>query len=305
VAVVAAVQYDKLAIFDSGRHYSAYFTEAGGLTSGAPVHVAGYDVGRVSSVALDGARVKVDFTVDEGIRLGDRTEAAIKTKTLLGSRQLDVSPRGNGELSTPIPTERTTAPYDLTEALGGLATRINDLDTQQLNEALTTVAQTFKDTPADLKAAVDGLSRFSATLGKRDEQLRQLLANANQVTGVLRERTDQIVGLVHNANALLAQLRTQSTALDRISGNIAALSQQVSGFVADNNTQMRPALEKLNEVLTTIDNHKVGLQESIKLLSGFSLSLSEAVSGAPFFKSYIANLIPGEIIQPFIDAASA
>ncbi len=33
------------------------------------------------------------------------------------------------------------------------------------------------------------------------------------------------------------------------------------------------------------------------------MSLGESVSSGPFFKAYIANLLPGQFIQPFIDAA--
>ena len=33
------------------------------------------------------------------------------------------------------------------------------------------------------------------------------------------------------------------------------------------------------------------------------MSLGESVSSGPFFKSYIVNLLPGQFMQPFIDAA--
>lgn len=302
-AVLAALQYDKLPFINTGKHYSAYFAEAAGLTAGAPVQVAGFKVGEVSDVALDGNRVLVTFTVDKAIRLGDRTEAAIKTKTLLGARVVAVASRGDGELTGPIPAERTTSPYELPTALSDLATTISDLDTGQLNASLSTLAQTFQDTPPDVNAAVAGVARFSEVVGKRDAELRRLLANANKVTGVLAERSDQLVALVHDSNALLAQLRTQSAALDAVSANISALSQQLSGLVADNKDQLRPALDKINGVLTIVDNHKADLQKSVKLLGQYSLSLGESVSTGPFFNGYIANLVPGQFIQPFIDAA--
>ncbi len=57
----------------------------------------------MSSVELDGARVLVTFNVDNDIQLGDRTEAAIKTKSLLGAKILEVTPRGDGQLSQPDP----------------------------------------------------------------------------------------------------------------------------------------------------------------------------------------------------------
>ena len=48
---------------------------------------------------LDGTKVLVDFTVDNGVELGDRTEAAIKAETVLGTKMLEVTPRGDGELT--------------------------------------------------------------------------------------------------------------------------------------------------------------------------------------------------------------
>ena len=33
------------------------------------------------------------------------------------------------------------------------------------------------------------------------------------------------------------------------------------------------------------------------------MSLGESVSSGPFFKAYIANLLPGQFVQPFVDAA--
>ena len=92
------------------RSYSAYFAEASGLTTGAAVQVSGFRVGSGLVVELDGPRVLVTFNVDKDIPLGDRTEAAIKTKSLLGAKVLEITPRGDGELAAPIPLERTTSP---------------------------------------------------------------------------------------------------------------------------------------------------------------------------------------------------
>jgi len=301
--VVIALQYDKIPFINQVNDYSAYFAEAGGLTTGARVQVSGLRVGEVSSIELDGPRVLVKFTVDNDIRIGDHSEAAIKTRGLLGSKILEVTSRGDGRQDGTIPVERTTSPYQLPDALGDLATTISGLNTNQLSDSLRVLAETFSDTPPDLKIAVEGGARFSDTLNQRDAQLRQLLTNANKSTAVLAERSDQVVGLIGNTNALLAELRSQSAALDQISGNISTLSRQLEGFIAENRETMKPAIDKLNGVLTILDNRKERLQKSIKLLDSYAMSLGESVSSGPFFKNYIANLLPGQFVQPFIDAA--
>jgi phospholipid/cholesterol/gamma-HCH transport system substrate-binding protein len=302
-AVAAALEYNELPFFDRGTTYEAYFAEAGGLNSGAAVQVSGFRVGQVSSVDLDGAQVLVTFKIDGDLAVGDRSEAAIKTKSLLGAKILELTPRGGGHQSGPIPMERTTSPYQLADALGDLSQSVKDLNTGQLSDSLATLAQTFTDTPPDLKVAVSGVARFAETLNDRDAELRNLLANARKATGVLAARSDQVVSLIADANALLLQLQSQSQAVDQISGNLSNLSHQLSGFVADNRDTLKPALDKLNGVLTILDNHKTQIQKSIKLLNSYAMSLGESVSSGPFFKAYLANLLPGQFIQPFVDAA--
>ncbi|GFM18672.1 MULTISPECIES: MCE family protein [Mycobacteriaceae] len=301
--VLGALNYTKLPFVSSGKTYSAYFDEAGGLTTGAPVRVSGAPAGQVQSITLDAQGVLVKFTVADGIRLGDRSEASIKTTSVLGNKVLDLTTRGAGTLSGTIPVERTTSPYQLPDALGDLTTTISGLDTEQLSTSLTVLSQTLQDTPDDLRLAVAGVARFSETLNQRDARLRDLLANAAKATTVLGERTNDIVRLISDTNALLAQLRSQSAALDEISTNISELSRQLAGFIGENKTTLQPALDKLNGVLAILDNRKVQIQESIKGLAAYAMQFGETVAAGPFFNAYLANLLPGQFIQPFVDAA--
>jgi phospholipid/cholesterol/gamma-HCH transport system substrate-binding protein len=301
--VLFSLNYQRIPLFDQNNDYSAYFAEAGGLAPGAGVQVSGYKVGSVDSISLDGNRVLIKFTVNKDIRIGDRTEAAVKTKSLLGSKILEVTPRGDGELTQPIAIERTRSAYQLPDALGDLTSAISGLDTDQLSNSLNTLSETFADTPPALKVAVEGVGRFSNTLDKRDAELRKLLENAKKVTGVLSERSDQVLKLLSDTNALLAQLQTESAALDQISGSISAVTQQIKGFIGDNRDTLKPALDKLSGVLAIVQSHKAQVQKAIKGLVMYATGLGESVGSGPFFKAYIANLFPGQFVQPFIDAA--
>lgn len=301
--VVAAFSYDRIPFLKGTSNYSAYFAEAGGIKPGSDVRVSGMSVGRVSTVTLDGTKVLVDFTVRDGVELGDRTEAAIKTETVLGNKMLEITPLGDGVLDGTIPLERTKSPYDLPTALGDLTTTISALDTTQLSSALTTLADTFRDTPPQLKTALEGVAKFSDTLNTRDRQLRNLLADANKVTAVLGKRSDQIASLVVNTNALLGEVLAQRDSVDALMANLTAVSQQISGLVADNRTQLKPALDKLNGVLGILDNRKTELQRVLYLLRRYAMSFGEVLGAGPFFKASLVNLAPGQLAQPFIDAA--
>lgn len=301
--VMGSLNWQKIPFLNPGHTYSAYFADAGGLSTGSGVEVSGLPVGRVSSIDLQDSKVLVKFRINGDIHLGDRTLAAIKTKGLLGTKMLDVTPRGEANLSSTIPLDRTTSPYQLPDALGDLTNTISGLNTDQLSASLATVAKTFADTPPDLRNAVNGVSRFAETLNKQDAQLRTLLSNAAKATDVLGKRTDQIVQLVQQTNSLLLALQVQSEGLDRIWRNISAVSKQLSGFIQENRGTLKPALEKLNGLLTIVDDRKAKIQDAVKRLNSYAMSLGESLSSGPFFKAYIVNLFPGQFVQPFIDAA--
>ena len=45
------------------------------------------------------------------------------------------------------------------------------------------------------------------------------------------------------------------------------------------------------------------MQLAVKGLNTYAMSLGESVSSGPFFKAYVVNLLPGQFVQPFVDAA--
>ncbi len=301
--VLAALNYGKLPFIKSTHQYSAYFAEAGGLLTGAPVQVSGFRAGKVNSIVLDGPRVLVTFEVDKGIRLGERTEAAIKTKSILGAKILELTTIGEGRLSGPIPLDRTTSPYQLPDALGDLTTTISGLDIDRLSDSWKVLADEFADTPPVLKVALQGVARFAQTIDHRDGELRKLLTDANSVTTVLADRSDAIVTMLTDSNTLLAELTGQGRALDEIAGNITAMSRQIRGLIAENRQTLKPALDKLDQLLTIVDQRKERIAEAIKGFNRYAMSSGESMAAGPFFKFYIANLLPGQFIQPFVDAA--
>ena len=120
---------------------------------------------------------------------------------------------------------------------------------------------------------------------------------------MLAKRSDQIAGLVVNTNALLGELLSQRDSVDALMINLRAAGQQISGLVADNRTQLKPAVDKLNGVLEILDNRKQELQRTLYLLRRYAMSFGEVLGSGPFFKASLVNLAPGQFSQPFIDAA--
>ena len=101
-----------------------------------------------------------------------------------------------------IPVERTTSPYDVVEAFAGLAETSEQIDTDQLADSLTTLADLTRNTPEEFRAALDGVSRLSANVAARDDQINPLLGNLEKVSQVLDERDEDIIGLMKDSDVL-------------------------------------------------------------------------------------------------------
>jgi phospholipid/cholesterol/gamma-HCH transport system substrate-binding protein len=301
LAIGAGLLYaDKLPFVESGRDFHAVFAEAGGLAEGDEVKVAGLKVGRVTGVTLRGAAVRVDFDIaDAGVLVGDRSQAAIKTDTLLGQRSLEIDPSGP-ELAEggTIPLERTHAPYNLTDALGTLTTKLGQTDDHQVAVALSTLSDTFQNTPPQLRNTLAGLTRLSQTINSRDEALRQLLDHSDSVSGVLGQRSQQFKTLVIDGNLLLGELQRRRAVITDLLTNTEDVAHQLNGLVADNREQLAPTLDRLNSVIDMLQHNKGNLSSALPQLGSFATSLGEAVASAPFFTAYVQNLIPGNLIGP-------
>ncbi|MEV6772813.1 MCE family protein [Nocardia sp. NPDC051030] len=300
---LSSLQFDRVPFMRSGAEYIAYFGDAGGLLAGDQVQVAGVKSGRVDEVKLDGAKVKVRFTLDEGIPLGNKTSAAIKTNTVLGRKSLEVTPAGGGTISKndPIPLDRTTSPYSLNDALGDLSNTVKGLDMDQVNTTLDALSATFADTPAPLRSALDGITALSRSINTRDQALTDLLAKAQGVTKVLSDRAQKISSLLVDGNSLLGELDSRRSALSQLIVYVNGLAKQLSGFVNDNEAELKPTLDKLNSVLGVLQKNQQDLKDALDAVGPYAGALGEQVGSGPYFQAYISNFSSSSL-ETLIDA---
>ncbi|HEY9313233.1 MCE family protein [Williamsia sp.] len=301
--VTVGLQGQKYITWFTSLPYQAVFEEAAGLRSGADVVLSGVKVGKVSEVSLDNGDVRVEFWVDDGVRLGTQSTAQIKTGSLLGRRMLTVESAGGGVLdpSDTIPRSRTSSPYSLNNALGDLTTNVNTIDTGALNQSLDTLSSTIDLIAPQLGPTFDGLSELSRSINGRNESLRDLLSSTNDVTSILSERSEQLNSLLLNANSLLGVLVNRRQEIVDLLANTSAVAQQLAGVVADNESQLAPTLDRLNSVAALLEKNRDNIAQALPGLAKVALTQGEAVSSGPFYNAFVANLIPGHLIQPFIN----
>ena len=276
-----------------GTGYTAYFAEAAGLQPGNEVRIAGVVVGKVTGVSLAGAKVAVTFRV-KNAWIGDRTTAAIDIKTLLGDKYLALDPNGSAPQNpgTPIPLSRTTSPYDVTQAFGGVSQQISKINTAQLAESLRTLSEAFATTPPYVRQALTGLADLSRSVASKDSEVTSLLASARQVTGTLAGQDARFTLLLRDGNLLLAELQLRQESIHALLLDTQALATQLSGLVNDDQAALEPALQALNQVTGVLQADQNDLAQALALAAPYYRLLGNALGNGRWFDAYVCGLIP-------------
>jgi phospholipid/cholesterol/gamma-HCH transport system substrate-binding protein len=299
LAVVAALilmafNAQNLPVIGGGDVYYAAFREAGGLKANDEVRVAGVRVGKVEKIELDGDHVKVTFRIEDDADFGNQTRADIKVKTLLGAMYLALQPAGSGQLAegSEIPVERTSSPYDAVKAFSGLAETSDRIDTDQLAEALTTLADLTRNTPEEFRAALDGVSRLSSNVAAKNAQIGELLGNLRNVSEVLDARDQDIIGLMRDSDVLFRALVKRRQAVHGLLVSTTTLSTELTRLVRQSRADLKPALTHLESVVGVLNKNEDNIDSSLRLMAPFYRVFANTLGNGPWFDTYIQNMPP-------------
>lgn len=296
--MVAALRADDLPVIGGGDTYHAMFTEAGGLRVNDEVRIAGVRVGKVNEIELaqgkDQGQVEVTFKVDDAADFGGDTHAAIKVKTILGSMFLALDPAGGGQLAegATIPAARTSSPFDVVEAFEGLASTSDQIDTGQLADSLTTLADLTRNTPDEFRGALGGLSRLSANVAAKDEQLNSLLVNLERVSTVLDARDEDIITLMEDGDVLFRALVARRDAVHELLVSTTTLSRELTALIRESREDLAPALAHLENVVAVLNKNEDNLDASLRLMAPFYRVFANTLGTGPWFDTWISNFPP-------------
>jgi phospholipid/cholesterol/gamma-HCH transport system substrate-binding protein len=97
----------------------AEFSSASGLKTGASVEIAGVEIGKVDSIALNEYKADVRMKIRTGVALQEDTIASIRTRGLIGDKFVNLSPGASDRLIPPDGKIRETeSAVDLEELIG-------------------------------------------------------------------------------------------------------------------------------------------------------------------------------------------
>ena len=256
------------------------------------VQVGGIRVGRVQDVQLDDGKVLVSFEVDHGVEFGDNSQAHVEVLNMLGEKYLNLVPDGDGQLDqdTPIPVDRTSSSYDIVGVFGDLAETTEQIDTDQLAQALDVVADTVNQSAPEIQASFEGIARLSQSVASRDSQIQALLNSSRDVSALLADRSADLVDLMENSSLIFEEVQRRKAAIHRLLVNARILATQLRGVATDNQAQLASALREVDDLLSLLNSKEKELKATLDALGPYASILGNIIGTGPWFDAYASNL---------------
>ena len=251
------------------------FPNVAGLKEGAPVRVAGVEVGSVTGVELVGDRVEVvvEIARDMQSRVTDNSMASLGSVSLLGEAAVDITASSQG---TPIPEwgyiPAGAAAGSLTEVTTQAAEGIEQLTVllQDIRSGRGTVGRLITDEAlynqmsglvSAAEDVVRNVSRGRGSLGRlandpaAAKALEASLQNFEAVTARIKAGEGSL-GKLLNDDSLATSLTSTTTNLDSITGRISRGEGTAGALISE-----RQLYDRLNSMSERLDKVMSGLEQ--------------------------------------------
>lgn len=296
LAMVTALVVAASGLAIGSRHYTAVLEHAAGLRVGEEVQVAGVGVGEVTAIALGDDDVRVEFTLDDDIHVGDRSSAEVKVATLLGTHFLMVRPRGEGDLpDATIPVGRTRVPFNLQDVINAGTEEVGQVDARAVERSLAELGRVLGRSGDDLGPALDGVRQLSGLVQTRSDELGRLLVAARRVSHQLENSTDDVVAMMRQADIILDALRARRETIHALLRDLATFGDQLTGVIRDNEADLAPMMRDIRTVSALLEKHDAALSRALSLLGPTARYFGNGSGTGPWLDQYTNGGTPDNV----------
>jgi phospholipid/cholesterol/gamma-HCH transport system substrate-binding protein len=230
--------------FEPETDYRAQFSSVSGLKEGDLVRIAGVEVGKVKSIAVQAdSTVVVDFSADDTVVLTAGSRAVVRYENLLGDRFLALEEGAGGtEKLRPGATlslDHTAPALDLDALIGGFRPLFRVLDPDQVNSLSGSLIAALQGEGDTISSFLAQTATVTSTLADRDQLIGQVINNLNVVLGSIGDQSKQVDKAVTSLADLTQELAARKS--DITTG--LAYTDAAAGTLADLLGQARPPLK--------------------------------------------------------------
>ncbi len=255
----------------TGPKLTAYFTNAVGLYPGDEVRIVGVPVGTIDSIEPRPSDVKIEMTLERGIKVPADAKALIISPNLVAARFIQLTPAyKEGDVmpdGATIGLDRTGVPVEWDEVKEQLTQLSTQLGPQQgsvqgpLAEFVDQAAATFDGNGDSFRNALRELSQTAGRLGDSRTDLFGTVKNLQVLVDALSNSNEQIVQFTNHVASVSQVLADSATGLDQTLGTLNQALGDVRGFLNESNDALIAQVGKLGEFTQILTDHSDDIEQ--------------------------------------------
>ena len=285
----------------------ASFTDATGLVKGDEVRLAGVRVGKVATMEVQRGQAVVAMRVDSAYKLPADSRFELHWKNLLGQRFVEAVPPDGATLAGPVlkngatlGSDRTQNAADLSELLNNTEPLLARLDTNRLNDLMTTVASAMHGREDELNMAIGNSAQLVDTLaGRADVISKSITEYATLLEGIaghdvqVRQMLDSLAG----TSQTLAQ---RANDLGDAAGKTGEFTASLARVLTANEGYLDGVFGDTRTVLDRIVADKGVLAKALQTLPWTTSGMIRFTSSGDWINAYVrgAGVIDAYFAEP-------
>jgi virulence factor Mce-like protein len=266
---------------DGGYHLQASFPRAVALYAQSRVKVMGIDVGRVTSVKVKPDHVEVQLLIDRDVPLPDDVEASIVPLSLIGERNIVLSPPwkpgdAKAQDGHVIPAEKTHVPVEPDEALQAITDLAKAIDPAAVQKLVSGGAAALAGHGSTINDALDQASQLTQLLASQDQRLLSIAQNFHALASALQSRQDVLGKLLDDFAATTNVLASERDSIVRFLHALDQLTQSGQVLLESYQTQLPQDVASLASVVLTLQVNAGSIQQVIQAVDNLGQGVIDA-----------------------------
>ncbi|NKY53181.1 MCE family protein [Nocardia vermiculata] len=258
------------------------------LTRNSPVKVADVTVGTVSDIKLEDWHALVTVSLEKGVQLPANAVARIGQTSLLGSNHVElappdkIAPEGRLKAGDVIPLDRAGVFPTTEQTLSSLSVVLNGGGISQLETITHELNATFNGREDAIRDLLPQLNQLTTTLDQQTGDIISAMEGLDRFGGQLAQQKDRLTNAItqiHPAVTVLADKRENITKTITALGDLSGVVQQL---VADSGENLKANLANLWPTLESLASTGDRLANSLQLLLTFPFpihGINKAIKG--------------------------
>ena len=243
----ASVKVGAIRSFDPQIHASVVLEDAAGLSMGAPVKIAGVEIGTVTDMVVEGRQVRLSLSLDTDAGVRTDALAQVRARSALGEKFLALTPTDSqdapllqegGQLTRTLPT---TEIDQLVNAMGPL---LAEVDPQALAQTIQALSDALAADPERLQRMLTDTETLLHNAALASADAPALVAEARGAAGAVQR-------LAEDGRPLARQAREALTHIDSAAAEAEGAVRDARAVAGD----ARAAIQQGQEILSLLNEN--------------------------------------------------